>query len=127
MPWPFSHKDKPGKYKGQHFSTYVDEIDELKRAGNDEELERLLFALVDATEADSRANNWGVAPAYYEELAIMYRKRKDYASEVKILERYAGQQKASGAGAGKLAQRLSGRGNLQRSSPPPRSADRSGI
>lgn len=51
-------------------------------------------------------NNWGVAPWYYEQLAIIYRKEKQYRKEVEILERYERQVKAPGAGAQKLANRL---------------------
>jgi hypothetical protein len=33
-------------------------------------------------------------PGYYEELAKIYRKRKEYANEIKILSRYARQRHA---------------------------------
>ena len=68
--------------------------------------ERLLLELVDATEEESRLRGTGVAPWYYEQLAIIYRKRKDPSAEVAILERYARQPPAPGAGAAKLAERL---------------------
>ena len=39
----------------------------------------------------------GVAPWYYEQLAIIYRKRKDYLKEIEVLERFAKQKHAPGA------------------------------
>lgn len=98
----------PGYYRGRHYTTYVDEITALKRSGDTEAVERLLLALVDATEAESRAKGprWGVAPAYYEELAMLYRERKDYAAEVAILERFARQQHAPGVKPPRLLERL---------------------
>ena len=49
---------------------------------------------------------FGVAPAAYEALAIIYRQRKDRASEVAILERFASQHHAPGATPLKLLARL---------------------
>jgi hypothetical protein len=62
--------------------------------------------LVDAIEAEAFQEGWGVAPWYYEQLAIIYRKRKDAMAEVEILERYASAPHAPGAGPEKLRQRL---------------------
>ena len=68
----------------------------------------LLLHLVNATETESKAagSGWGVAPWYYEQLAILYRKEKRFADEVAILERYVSQPKAPGAGPSKLTARL---------------------
>jgi hypothetical protein len=79
---------------------------QLKRAGDDEALEKALLDLVQMTETESRANGWGVAPAWYEELAILYRKRKDYLAEVAVLERFANQRHASGVKPPQLLERL---------------------
>ncbi|MGQ0669703.1 MAG: HIRAN domain-containing protein [Actinomycetota bacterium] len=87
----------PGTIDGRHYTAYVEEVRRLRREGNDEEAERLLLRLVDAVEAEARAEGWGVAPWYYEQLAIIYRKRKDHEAEVAILERYAAQPHAPGA------------------------------
>ena len=72
---------------GKHFSAYVGEVKLLKKLEKINELESLLISLVRATEAGDDISHWGVAPWYYEELAKLYRKQKDYAREVKILER----------------------------------------
>jgi len=87
---------KPGYYMGRHFTTYVPDVKGLKKQGKLDEAEKLLIQLVGATEAENRASGYqyGVAPWYYEELAKIYRKQKDYATEVTILERYFKQKRA---------------------------------
>jgi hypothetical protein len=79
---------------------------QLKRAGDDEALEKALLDLVQMTETESRASGWGIAPAWYEELAILYRKRKDYLAEVAVLERFANQRHAPGVKPPQLLERL---------------------
>ncbi len=95
-----------GFVDGKHYTAYVDEVRRLKRSGNLEAAERLLLRLVDATEEESRAEHWGVAPWYYEQLAILYAKKKDFPAAVAILERCERQTKAPGVGSSKLADRL---------------------
>lgn len=97
---------KPGYYDGRHFTTYVRDLEILKKNGSFVELEKLLLELVKATEAESAIDALGVAPAYYSELAILYRKQKEYAKEVSILERFAKQKHAPGVMPAKLLDRL---------------------
>jgi hypothetical protein len=98
---------KPGLVNGRHYTSYVDEVRHLKRTGNWHAAETLLLRLVEATEEGARANRWGVAPWYYEQLAILYAKNKDLSHELEILERYERQSKAPGAGPSKkLEERL---------------------
>jgi len=101
-----TRRDKPGYYKGLHYTEYVDEIRRLKANGDYDEAEKLLLCLVDAVEAEAKAEGWGVAPWYYEQLAIIYRKRKDYQAEVAILERFARQRRAPGVKPPVLLERL---------------------
>lgn len=98
----------PGYYRGRHYITFVEEVKALKCTGDNDAVERLLLALVGAVEAESRAKGpkWGVAPWYYDELAVLYRKQKDYAAEVAILERFMRQPHAPGVKPPKLADRL---------------------
>ena len=84
----------------------MDEVKQLRRDDRDDTAEKLLLELVQATEDEAAALGAGVAPWYYEQLAIIYRTRKNPDAEVGILERYANQPPAPGAGAEKLAQRL---------------------
>lgn len=98
--------NKPGYYNGRHFTTYVRDFEILKRSGEFSKLEELLLELVKATEEESAINGMGVAPAYYSELAILYRKQKEYSKEVSILERFAKEKHANGAMPAKLFERL---------------------
>jgi hypothetical protein len=97
---------KPGYYDGRHFTTYVRDFEILKKSGKFTELEILLIELIKATEAESAVNEMGVAPAYYSELAILYRKKKEYSKEVSILERFQQQKHAPGVMPAKLLERL---------------------
>lgn len=51
-----------GSVRGKHFTTYVEQIKQLKRDANDEAAEELLLECVDATEREDRADELGVAP-----------------------------------------------------------------
>lgn len=89
--------NKPGNYKGRHFTEYRNSILEMKRANENNEAIDLLLNLADAVEAESEAQNCGPAPWYYEQLAILYRKEKQHENEVGILERYLDVCKVYGA------------------------------
>jgi hypothetical protein len=99
-------KQKPGFLRGRHFTEYVSEARSLETAGLLREAEVLLSALVEATEADSAATRGGVAPWYYERLAILYHKQRRYEEEVRIVERFASRRHVPGVGPAKLAERL---------------------
>lgn len=95
-----------GTVDGQYYTDHVEHVKQLKREKRYEEAIRLLLKLVEAIENQSKKAGWGVAPWYYEQLAIIYRKEKRFGDEVAILERYEAQPKAPGAGPSKLAERL---------------------
>ena len=99
-------RDRPGYVDGVHYTEHVETIKSLKRAQRVEDAISLLQKCVDATEAEDRVERMGVAPWYYEQLAILYRKGKRFSDEVFILERYARQRKAPGVLPAKLADRL---------------------
>ena len=84
---------EPGLYHGRHFTTYVNEVNGMIRDGREEEAESALLGLVKATEQEGELKGRGVASWYYERLAVIYRRRRDYRSEIAILERYREQQK----------------------------------
>ena len=97
-----------GSVNGQHYTDSVEVVKDLKRKGKYQEAEAILLESVTSTEKESQfaGEGWGVAPWYYEQLAIIYRKQQKYDKEVEILERYATQPKAPGVGPQKLSQRL---------------------
>jgi len=97
---------KLGFYKTRHYTEYVEKVKALKRVGDLDKAEKLLLRLVDAVEKESRAEGYSVAPWYYEQLAIVYRKRRNYKAEVSILERYAKKTHAARVARPKLMTRL---------------------
>jgi hypothetical protein len=99
-------KSDAGTLRGKHYTEYAEEVRVLRRYEHDKTAETLLVELLDVIEAESANTGWGVAPWYYEQLAIIYRKRKDYAAEVKTLERFASAPHAPGSSPPKLLERL---------------------
>jgi hypothetical protein len=97
----------PGTIRGHHHSAWHAEVDLLRDTGAQSAAVALLLEIIDASEAESRAEGFGVAPAAYETLAVIYRQRKDHASEIAILERFARQRHAPGVTPAKLMDRLS--------------------
>ena len=79
---------------------------ELKRRKEHERAEVLLLALIEAVEHESEAEGVGVAPWYYEQLAIIRRKRGDLDGEVAILEQFAAKPHAPGVSTPKVLARL---------------------
>lgn len=73
----------------------------LKRADRREEAEALLEKLIEALEPHGRA-----PPAAWRELAILFRQRKDYQAEVRLLERFAAGLIPPGTAGEKLISRL---------------------
>ena len=94
--------DGPGYFQGRHFTTYVNDVKDLKKKGELDAAEELLVNIISVIEAEGES----VAPWYYEELAKIYRKQKNYTEEVAILERFAIQKHAPGAKPAKLLERL---------------------
>ena len=101
-----AQRKKAGFVDGRHYTAYVEKIKQLKREKRHQEAIGILLRIVDATEKESEISGWGVAPWYYEQLAIVYRKEKRYDDEVRMLERYEAQTKAPGVGPSKIAERL---------------------
>ena len=84
----------------------VKEIKQLKRDGTLGRAEELLIAEVNRQESSGAATGMGVAPWYYEQLAIIYSKQHRFSDEISILKRYATQSKAPGAKPAQLLARL---------------------
>lgn len=87
---------KPGFHNGRHYTEYVDQVKQLTREKRLKDAEQLLMSLVDATESEARQESTGVAPWYYEQLALIYRKDKDLIQELSILERFGSQRHSPG-------------------------------
>jgi DNA polymerase-3 subunit epsilon len=87
-------------------SALVDSIKQAKREHRFGDAESELLLELDRQEAQARAKNWGVAPWYYEQLAVIYSKQKRYGEEIAVLQRYDRQPKAPGAMPAQLKERL---------------------
>lgn len=95
-----------GNYRGKHYTEWVDKVKELKRDDRLDDALTLLNGLVKAVESEAKSTGHGVPPFYYEQIAIICRKRGDLAGELAILQRYDSQPAAPGSGAPKMAARL---------------------
>lgn len=85
-------KKQAGSVNGKYYAEYVEQVKQLKRDDRHQEAIELLFKLIDAVESEAKvAKSYGgdgfCAPWYYEQLAIIYRKGKQYSEEVAVLER----------------------------------------
>ncbi|MBI3127929.1 MAG: DNA polymerase III subunit epsilon [Candidatus Tectomicrobia bacterium] len=96
----------PGPGDPQYFFIKMAEIRLLKREGKFEEAEALLNQLLGVAEAESKKNRFGVFPFPYEQLAIIFRKKKDYEREIAILRRYEQQAHIDGPYSQMLTKRL---------------------
>jgi hypothetical protein len=99
------------KTQNEQVTGYVNSVDRVKQLMQDNrhpEAIELLYKLIDEVELEAKkaGRGYGVAPWYYEQLAVIFRKEKHYDDEVEILERYARQPKSPGAGVNKLSERL---------------------
>jgi hypothetical protein len=66
----------------------VEPVKQLKREGRLAEAEELLLECIDAVEAQARTEGGPVAPWYYEQLGIVYRKLGDKAASEAIAQRH---------------------------------------
>ena len=82
---------KAGLVDGKHYTEYVELVKRLRRQGELDRAESLLVRLVVAVEEEAKAEKWIVAPWYYEQLAIIYRKQRDETKELDILKWFAAQ------------------------------------
>lgn len=97
---------KAGYFNNRHYTEYWSEVKRLKKEKQYDSAIELLLKIIDATEAESRAEGWGVAPAYYEELANIYKKLGLIEEERQVLVRFSKQRHAPGVKPLRLLDRL---------------------
>ncbi|WP_182908068.1 hypothetical protein [Microbispora sp. H13382] len=73
---------------GRHYTEWVPLLDQYRTQKRDDDALALLARIFPAVEAQARILGGSPAPGYYERAAIIHRRKKDYAAEVAILERY---------------------------------------
>lgn len=83
-------RKRAGQLEGKHYTTYVEEVKSIKKAGDSDAAAGLLLRLIDAVERESRASgpDWPIPPWFHTQLAAIYRKQKAYAQEAAVLRRY---------------------------------------
>ena len=92
--------------EAERIDVLVNTVKQLKRDRAWQKAEALLIEEVDRQEAEARMTGQGVAPWYYEQLAIVYSKQGRHWDELTILERYSRQPHAPGALPAELLARL---------------------
>lgn len=105
-------EEAAGTFEGRHYTEWVPELNRLRSLGADSEDEylRLVLKCVDAAERASVHSEREPAPGYTERAAVIYRRRKDYAAEIAIIERWEAacppERRGPGATQERLATRL---------------------
>lgn len=87
-------------------SELVEAVKSAKRDGRLDEACRMLGEEIERQEMESKSTGLGVAPWYYEQMAIVCRKQGRHADELAVLERYDRQIKAPGVKPAELQRRL---------------------
>jgi len=97
-----------GFYEGRNVYSYVYDIRELKRQGEDSEnqLESLLLELIRVEEEQDDVISHGVWAGFYKELAILYRKQREFSKEVSILKRFVNRKHTKVSWSPYMAERL---------------------
>ena len=77
-----------GLVRGRHYTEWVNEVKQLKRDKKHQEVIDLCSAAIDATEAEYRVNQLGVAPWWYEQVALAARRSGQPHVERAAMQRY---------------------------------------
>jgi hypothetical protein len=101
--------DEPGQFIGKPMWDWLRYAENLATANREDAL-ALVYALVEVAERESKVTGREPAPAYTERAAILHRRKKEYAAEVAVIERWERacppEKRGPGATQGKLAERL---------------------
>lgn len=83
-------RKRAGQLAGKHYTTYIEEVKALKKAGDIDAAAGLLLRLLDAVEREAKVSgpDWPIAPWYFVQLAAIYRKQRAYVQEAAVLLRY---------------------------------------
>lgn len=97
-------------FAGQPLWDWLKYAQDLDKSGRTDEALALIGALITAAEQEAVVSGREPAPAYTERAAIIHRKRKDYAAEIAVIERWMNacppEKRGPGATQEKLHQRL---------------------
>lgn len=93
-------RNKTGFIDGKHYTEFAKVIRELKRQNKLKDAEDLLLRIIEALKAEAEAEgpHWFIAPWYFEQLSIIYRKQHLIEREKDILEQYLSLNNINGKG-----------------------------
>ena len=74
--------------RGRPYFEWVETLDELRSSGDDDAGLALLLECIEAAERAARVSGMEPAPGYTKRAAVIYRRRKDYAREIEMMERW---------------------------------------
>lgn len=97
---PNNRSDRQQQVRGRHFTAWVEPVKQLKREQRYDEALDLLLECIEVVERPAVMEGGAPAPWYTEQAAIVYRKRKDFVSEIAILQRWIDAAGRSGRGVG---------------------------
>lgn len=80
--------ENAGTVRGRHYVDWKPVLDDLRSQGRDEEAIPLLMEIIEAAERAAKIEGVDPPPGWTKRAAIIYRRRKDYAAEVEVLQRY---------------------------------------
>lgn len=104
--------DQPGQFLGQPIWDWLRYAEDLAKdsTSQGEDALALVYALIEVAELEANVSGREPAPAYTERAAILHRKRKEYAAEVAVIERWGRacppKKRGPAATQAKLAERL---------------------
>jgi len=81
-------ESEAGCVRGRHYTEWVPTLDELRSSGDDDTALTLLLECIEAAERAARVSGMEPAPVYTKRAAVIYRRRKDYAREIEVMERW---------------------------------------
>ncbi|ATE54380.1 hypothetical protein [Actinosynnema pretiosum] len=102
-----------GQVRDRFFADWLPVLNEHRTAKRDDDALELLLVVVEAAERHAAVAGTAPVPVYTERAAVILRRRKDYAGEVELLERWVRANPEPVPATDKLAQRLESVRKLQ--------------
>ncbi|PWU46564.1 hypothetical protein DLJ47_32335 [Micromonospora sp. S4605] len=97
--------EQAGFVRGRHYVEWGPVLDDLRSQGRDDEALPLLLEIIDAAERAAKIKGVEPPPGWTKRAAIVIRRRKNYAAEVAVLQRYLAAC-PPGRGSSEIADRL---------------------
>lgn len=96
---PQNRSDPLQQVRGRHYCAWVEPVKQLKRDNRLDEALDLLLEVIAVVERPENCQGREPAPWYTEQAAIVYRKQKNFAGEVDILQRWVDAARCNGSAA----------------------------